>query len=131
MSMGKFLETVIRNTAKVWSKHSLQHDAEPFGKAGGTAYEQPAHFIRKHILFYGRVQGVGFRYYSVYKARLLNLTGWVRNVYDGSVEMEVQGDETLIEELILFLKNQKSVCIERTEIEIIPLIQEKNFRERG
>ena len=55
--------------------------------------------IRKHIFFYGRVQGVGFRYYSVYKARQLGLTGWVRNLYDGSVEMEVQGEERSIDEL--------------------------------
>ena len=48
--------------------------------------------IRKHILFYGRVQGVGFRYHATYKASLLGLTGWVRNLEDGSVEMEVQGD---------------------------------------
>ena len=47
--------------------------------------------IRKHILFYGRVQGVGFRYHATYKASLLGLTGWVRNLEDGSVEMEVQG----------------------------------------
>ena len=43
--------------------------------------------IRKHILFYGRVQGVGFRYHATYKASLLGLTGWVRNLEDGSVEM--------------------------------------------
>ena len=47
--------------------------------------------VRKHIIFYGRVQGVGFRYYSVYKSRKLGITGWVRNLYDGTVEMEVQG----------------------------------------
>lgn len=45
--------------------------------------------IRKHIFFYGRVQGVGFRYYSVYKARQLGLTGWVKNLYDGSVEINL------------------------------------------
>ncbi len=48
--------------------------------------------IRKHIQFYGRVQGVGFRYHATYKARFLGLTGWVRNCYDGTVEMEVQGE---------------------------------------
>ena len=36
--------------------------------------------IRKHIMFYGRVQGVGFRYHATYKASLLGLTGWVRNL---------------------------------------------------
>ena len=40
--------------------------------------------VRKHIIFYGRVQGVGFRYYSVYKSRQLGLTGWVRNLYGSS-----------------------------------------------
>jgi len=59
--------------------------------------------IRKNIIFYGRVQGVGFRYYSVNKARQLGLTGWVKNLCDGSVEMEVQGEEPKIDELILFL----------------------------
>ena len=43
--------------------------------------------VRKHIYFYGRVQGVGFRYYAVQKAGQLGLAGWVRNRYDGSVEM--------------------------------------------
>lgn len=47
--------------------------------------------VRKHIIFYGRVQDVGFRYFSVYKARLLGLAGWVKNLDDGSVEMEVHG----------------------------------------
>lgn len=36
--------------------------------------------IRKHIVFYGRVQGVGFRYYAVNKANQLGLTGWVKNL---------------------------------------------------
>ena len=40
---------------------------------------------------YGRVQGVGFRYSARYCALELGLAGWVRNEWDGSVEMEVQG----------------------------------------
>lgn len=60
--------------------------------------------IRKHIIFYGRVQGVGFRYYAVQKANQLGLTGWVKNLYDGSVEMEVEGEEPLIDQLIFFYK---------------------------
>ena len=63
--------------------------------------------VRKHIIFYGRVQGVGFRYYSVYKSRQLGLTGWVRNLYDGTVEMEVQGEQQVIDQLIVFLQNQR------------------------
>ncbi len=47
--------------------------------------------VRKHIYFYGRVQGVGFRYRAYYMAQPLNLTGWVKNLWDDRVEMEVRG----------------------------------------
>lgn len=49
--------------------------------------------VRKHIVFYGRVQGVGFRYTAKYLANSLNLVGWVQNEWDGTVTMEVQGRE--------------------------------------
>ncbi|MFR4350595.1 MAG: acylphosphatase [Roseburia sp.] len=85
--------------------------------------------IRRHILFYGRVQGVGFRYYAVQKARQLRLTGWVRNLYDGSVEMEVQGEECLIGALIMFLEQQRYVLIEKIDTKRISVIQEHDFCE--
>lgn len=47
---------------------------------------------RRHIYFSGTVQGVGFRYRAMHAARSLGLTGWVRNLWDERVEMEVQGD---------------------------------------
>ena len=80
--------------------------------------------IRKHIIFYGRVQGVGFRYYSVNKARQLGLTGWVKNLCDGSVEMEVQGKESRIDELILFLEKRQYIDIEYFDARLIPLVWE-------
>ena len=40
--------------------------------------------VRKHMIFHGRVQGVGFRYTAKYLARSMNLTGWVKNEYDRS-----------------------------------------------
>jgi len=49
-------------------------------------------WIREHIIFHGRVQGVGFRYQAMYAARSFDLTGWVENLPDGSVEMEVRGE---------------------------------------
>lgn len=87
--------------------------------------------IRKHILFFGTVQGVGFRYYSVHKANSLGLTGWVRNLYDGSVEMEVQGPESGIDNLIRFLEAQHYIRIERMEVKTIPWKEERGFRETG
>ena len=49
--------------------------------------------VRKHLYFSGQVQGVGFRYRSAWIAQSLGLTGWVSNLWDGRVEMEVQGDK--------------------------------------
>ena len=86
--------------------------------------------IRKHIYFYGRVQGVGFRYYAVQKANQLGLTGWVRNLSDGSVEMEVEGQEPLIDQLIIFLQNRTYIWIENIKVKTIPLKNENGFFER-
>lgn len=85
--------------------------------------------VRKHIFFYGRVQGVGFRYYAVQKANHLGLTGWVKNLYDGSVEMEVEGQEELIDQLIIFLQNRTYIWIERIDAKTIPLQQDNSFSE--
>ena len=86
--------------------------------------------IRQHIIFYGRVQGVGFRYYAVQKANQLGLTGWVKNLYDGSVEMEVEGEEPLIDQLIIFLQNRTYVWIENMDAKSIPLEHDNGFHER-
>ena len=85
--------------------------------------------VRKHIFFYGRVQGVGFRYYAVQKANQLGLTGWVKYLYDGSVEMEVEGQEELIDQLIIFLQNRTYIWIERIDAKKIPLQQDSSFCE--
>lgn len=85
--------------------------------------------IRQHIIFYGRVQGVGFRYHAYYKARSLGLTGWVKNLYDGTVEMEVQGEAKQITELFLHLRNQRFIVIEDMEVKDIPVIEEREFKE--
>lgn len=47
--------------------------------------------LRFHLRWTGQVQGVGFRFNNTNLARARNLTGWVQNMPDGSVEMEVQG----------------------------------------
>lgn len=86
--------------------------------------------IRKHIVFYGRVQGVGFRYYAVNKANQLGLTGWVKNLLDGTVEMEVQGEEPLIDQLIIFLQNRTYIWIEKLDARSIPLLDDSSFQER-
>ncbi|MDO5107830.1 MAG: acylphosphatase [Coriobacteriaceae bacterium] len=47
---------------------------------------------RVAVHFVGMVQGVGFRWTCREIARELGLTGWVRNEYDGSVSLEIQGE---------------------------------------
>ena len=74
---------------------------------------------------------MGFRYYSVHKARQLGLAGWVQNLYDGSVEMEVQGTEEKIDELILFLERQRYIEITNMDVKTQPLKEERDFCERG
>ena len=88
--------------------------------------------VRKHIYFSGRVQGVGFRYSAIHLARPLGLTGWVENLWDGRVEMEVQGDEDAIAELLRGLRTQRFIIIDDIEIRTIPLVEdERSFRTRG
>ncbi len=52
---------------------------------------------------YGRVQGVNFRYYTRLKARELGLTGYVRNNWDGTVEVDAEGDKDALQKLLDFL----------------------------
>jgi len=54
-----------------------------------------------HIRASGRVQGVGYRYYCAGRARANNLSGYVMNLEDGDVEMEVFGAESDIEKFIV------------------------------
>lgn len=56
------------------------------------------------IWVYGRVQGVGFRYYTQAKARELGLTGYAHNLQDGSVEVLAVGDDAPLQAFINWLK---------------------------
>ena len=88
--------------------------------------------VRKHIYFSGRVQGVGFRYSALYLAKPLGLTGWVENLWDGRVEMEVQGEETAIQEFLKGLHTQRFIVISDMEIREIEWIEgERSFRTKG
>lgn len=51
---------------------------------------------RLHVIVSGRVQGVGFRNFVETKALALDLTGWVRNLYNGDVEVVAEGEESAL-----------------------------------
>jgi acylphosphatase len=57
---------------------------------------------RVHLLVSGRVQGVAFRAYTVDEAVRLGVSGWVRNLPDGRVEVEAEGDRTALLGLVRF-----------------------------
>jgi acylphosphatase len=58
---------------------------------------------RLHAIVIGIVQGVSFRWATVDRAEALNLTGWVRNRADGSVEVIAEGPKAALEQLLGFL----------------------------
>lgn len=88
--------------------------------------------VREHILFYGQVQGVGFRYQAVHAARQLGLTGRVENLPDGSVEMEVQGKPLEISRLTAYLRRGNWIRIDHMDVEDMPLKEgERDFRVTG
>ena len=87
--------------------------------------------IRKHIVFYGSVQGVGFRYRARHAADLYGCTGWVKNEWDGSVSMEIQGEEESIDQVILAIERGTFVRIENMAVKSIPIVEyEYGFRTR-
>jgi len=57
--------------------------------------------VRLHTIVEGRVQGVGFRYFTQERAVFLGLTGWVRNRWNGTVEITAEGSRADLE---IFLK---------------------------
>ncbi len=90
-----------------------------------------AEMIRKRMTFFGWVQGVGFRYRASHAADLYGCTGWVKNNYDGSVSMELQGTEEQINSVIIAIQRGRYVSIESIESVIVPLFPgERSFRIR-
>ena len=86
--------------------------------------------IRKRIVFHGRVQGVGFRYTARHLAQSIGLSGWVRNEYDGTVLMEVQGRELMIFKLMEGLNRSMFIDISWIDSEDIPVEEETSFKIR-
>ena len=83
--------------------------------------------IRRRITFAGIVQGVGFRWRARHAADLYGCTGWCRNEWDGTVTMEIQGEEERINQVILALQRGRFISIERMDVQNIPLKEERSF----
>lgn len=94
------------------------------------SWRQEGH-VRRHYFISGRVQEVGFRYTAFYIAEELGLSGWVSNLPDGRVEMELQGKPETIDLLFCRLDGRGRISIAAVEEEEIPLGQAGGFKVRG
>ncbi|BAI80118.1 acylphosphatase [Deferribacter desulfuricans SSM1] len=87
---------------------------------------------RLHAIVSGRVQGVGFRAFVYDKALNLNLKGYVKNLPDGTVEVDAEGDEKSLIELLSHLRVGPSLSnVTNIDFEITDkLVNYSDFRIR-
>ena len=76
--------------------------------------------VAKHIIFVGRVQGVGFRFTTHSIASRCQLTGFVRNLLDGTVEVLVQGQPADVEQFMQAIQDSFAGYITQTRVEDVP-----------
>jgi acylphosphatase len=77
--------------------------------------------VARHIVFIGRVQGVGFRFTAHSVANRYGIAGFVRNLPDGTVEMLAQGSDEDIDECIGDIKESLCGYVRETRIEEVPI----------
>ncbi len=84
--------------------------------------------VSAEIIVTGIVQGVGFRYFCLTQARKLNLSGWVKNLPDGSVFSTVEGEKNIVDQYHSMLKlGPESSTVSQAEINWLPY--ENKFRK--
>jgi len=85
--------------------------------------------IARHIIFTGRVQGVGFRFTTLDLANRYRLTGFVRNCADDTVELVAQGQLEQIHDLLRDIQDKYKDYITETKINEIPFSSQfKDFK---
>ncbi len=73
--------------------------------------------MAKRYKIHGRVQGVGFRHSTLRTAVSLGIKGYVRNLYDGTVEVLAEGDENSMNQFVNYLKTGPRMArVERVEL---------------
>ncbi len=83
---------------------------------------------KAHLRVHGLVQGVGFRYFILERAKALGIAGYARNLFSGDVEIEVEGDRSLLEEFIKEVKvGPRAARV--ADIEIQWLAYDGSFKE--
>ncbi len=78
---------------------------------------------RWHLVVWGQVQGVGLRWSVQQYVQIHNLSGWVKNLSSGAVEMEVYGMEEELNKFLEWLNNNFVITKlekEEREVDYIP-----------
>ena len=83
---------------------------------------------KKRFLVYGRVQGVGFRYFTWNEAQKIGVLGFVRNLWDGSVEVVACGTEAQIEAFSAWLHHGPRTT-KVTQVFVEDYLSEREFTE--
>jgi len=81
--------------------------------------------VRLQAIVHGRVQGVNFRYYTQQQAQKLGVAGYVRNLWDGTVEVVAEGRRQNVEQLLAWLRQgPRMAFVERVEMQWHPFVDE-------
>jgi acylphosphatase len=81
--------------------------------------------VAKQVIFEGRVQGVGFRYTVKELSRGFDICGWVKNLPDGTVELQAMGESDELEAFIKEIAEESNVShhIKNVTARKIPLME--------
>ena len=85
---------------------------------------------RWKLVLSGRVQGIGLRFRAKMGAQQYKLTGWVRNLDDGDVELEVQGEDAAVDAYVNCLRTLPGANVTFLHAEEQDVIEETRFRIR-
>ena len=90
-----------------------------------SVVEELITMLAKQVIFEGRVQGVGFRYSVKDLSRGFEVCGWVKNLPDGTVEMQVMGQAEEVESFIKEIAEESPVAhhIKKLQAVKIPLLE--------
>lgn len=102
-----------------WLRNAGAGNRQPAISIGESADKPP---VRRRYHFYGRVQGVGFRYEAMGIAAQLSLVGWVKNEHDGSVVIEIEGAPNYIDSFIMAIRAVPRFDITEIKVENLPLL---------
>lgn len=86
----------------------------------------------RHLVIRGRVQGVGFRYHMAREAARLNLRGWVRNRFDGTVEAVVAGSAEAVAAMLVWTRQGPPLArVEQVAVELAPAAEADELLAAG